>query len=63
MNEKEILKIQKENVSIRIPSNINKQLTNYVAMLGMTKNAFILNLIYQELNKESKKNNNKENSN
>ncbi|MBR1730070.1 MAG: hypothetical protein IJ728_11175 [Selenomonadaceae bacterium] len=63
MNEKEILKIQKENVSIRIPSNINKQLTNYVAMLGMTKNAFILNLIYQELNKESQKNNNNENSN
>lgn len=47
------MKQKKENLSIRIPVELNKQFTEYVAQLGMTKNAFIINLIHKELKKKN----------
>lgn len=42
---------KKELVSVRIPNHLNKKFTEYVALRGLSKNAFILNLIYAELAK------------
>jgi len=41
--------VKKEMVSLRIPQPLNKQLTEYLAPKGITKNAFILGLINKEL--------------
>lgn len=41
----------KEMVSVRIPKSMNQKLTEYVKVIGITKNAFILNLIKQEMEK------------
>ena len=40
---------RKEIVSVRLPIEINKKFAEHVAKLGLSKNAFILNLILQEL--------------
>ena len=40
---------KKELVSVRIPKELNKKFAEHVAPLGLSKNAFILNLINQEL--------------
>lgn len=48
--------MKKESLSIRIPTEINKKFTDYVEQLGMTKNAFILNLIHKEIKKAEKNN-------
>ena len=45
------MKIKKNNLTIRIPININKKFTKHVSKIGISKNAFILNLINKELNK------------
>lgn len=42
---------EKEMVSVRIPKNMNQKLTEYVKEIGITKNAFILSLINQEIEK------------
>lgn len=42
---------EKEMVSVRIPKNMNQKLTEYVKKIGITKNAFILSLIKQEIEK------------
>lgn len=42
---------EKEMVSVRIPKSMNQKLTTYVKQIGITKNAFILNLINQEIEK------------
>lgn len=44
--------IKKELLSIRIPSHINKRLGEHVQQLGISKNAFVLNLINEELSKK-----------
>lgn len=41
----------KEMLSVRIPKEMNKQLSDYLKPLGITKNSFILNLIKIELEK------------
>ena len=46
MNSK---RIKKKLVSLRIPEEMNKQLAEYLAPKGMTKNSFILGLISREL--------------
>jgi len=43
---------KKELVSLRIPAKLNKKLTEYLAPIGLSKNAYILSLIYKELKKE-----------
>ena len=43
--------IKKELVSLRIPEQLNKQLAEYLAPKGITKNSFILGLINRELDK------------
>ena len=43
---------KKELVSVRIPEELNKKLTEHVTPLGISKNAFILGLIYRELKNE-----------
>lgn len=45
--------LKKELVSVRIPTELNKEFTNHVAKIGISKTAFILGLIYKELKKES----------
>lgn len=40
---------EKELVSVRIPIEMNKQLTEHVKQLGISKNAFILTLLNKEL--------------
>ena len=45
------MKVKKETVSVRLTPTTNKQLTEHVANLGISKNAFILNFINKELNK------------
>ena len=45
--------LKKELVSVRIPVNLNKKFSDYVAKIGISKTAFILGLIYKELEKES----------
>lgn len=42
---------KKEMVSVRVPQELNKKLTEYLAPMGMTKNSFILGLINRELDK------------
>lgn len=41
----------KERLTVRLPSELNKRLTEYLEPMGIPKNAFILGLINQELNK------------
>lgn len=43
---------KRELVSVRIPKELNKRLTEYVAEIGISKAAFILQLIYKELKSE-----------
>ena len=45
------LKEKKELVSLRIPVNLNKKLEEYVAPMGLSKNAYILGLLNRELDK------------
>ena len=45
--------LKKELVSVRIPIELNTEFANHVAKIGVSKNAFILGLIYDELKKES----------
>ena len=41
----------KERLTVRLPSELNKRLTEYLNPKGIPKNAFILGLINQELDK------------
>lgn len=45
---------KRELVSIRIPIGMNKRLSTHVKQLGISKNAFVLNLLNKELEKEKK---------
>jgi len=47
---------RKELVSVRIPKELNKRLAEHVATIGISKTAFILNLINRELSKAKKEN-------
>lgn len=40
---------KKELVSVRIPKELNKKFAKHVASMGISKTAFILNLINREL--------------
>lgn len=44
---------EKELISVRIPKELNRRFAKHVASLGISKTAFILNLINQELRKEA----------
>ena len=46
---------EKERITVRLPNELNKQLTEYLAPKGITKNAFILGLINKELDKAKKR--------
>lgn len=41
--------VTKEMVSVRIPREMNRVLTEYVRSIGITKNAFILSLLRREM--------------
>lgn len=45
--------LERELVSVRIPKELNKKLAKHVAAMGLSKTAFIINLIYKELKKEA----------
>lgn len=45
----------KEMVSVRIPKEMNAQLTSYLKPIGITKNAFIISLLQRELKKANGK--------
>lgn len=45
----------KEMVSVRIPKEMNKKLSEFLKPIGITKNAFILNLIKRELIRAERK--------
>ena len=58
------MEIKKELLTVRLPTEINHQFSEMVAQLGISKNAFILNLIHKEIKKYQKKSSNKsDNSN
>ena len=48
---------KKDGLMIRIPTALNKKLTDRVMKIGISKAAFILNLVYEAL--ENKKENDK----
>ena len=48
------MKPLKELVSVRIPKELNQKLAEHVATMGLSKAAFILNLINKELAKVPK---------
>lgn len=41
----------KNQIGIRIPRELDEQLENHVKKIGISKPAFILNLIYESLSK------------
>ena len=45
--------LKKVLVSIRIPEEMNKELTQLVEPLGLSKNAFIIGLIHKALKKKA----------
>lgn len=45
----------REMISVRIPKEMNRALTDYLKTIGLTKNAFILSLIKKELQQEALK--------
>lgn len=47
--------VTKEMVSVRIPSEMNRVLTEYVRSIGITKNAFILSLLRREMERCAKR--------
>ena len=49
MRKENSIKQIKQLVPVRLSVEINKKFTEHVAKLGLSKNAFILNLILQEL--------------
>lgn len=42
----------KRQIGIRVPNELDKRLENHVNKIGISKAAFILGLIYKELQKE-----------
>lgn len=46
------MKHNREMVSVRIPKEMNQKLAQHVEKIGITKNAFILSLVKQELDKK-----------
>ena len=43
----------KRQLGIRIPRGLDEKLENHVKKIGISKQAFILNLIFRELEKNS----------
>ncbi len=43
--------LDKERLTVRLPSELNEKLTSITSNLGLTKNAFVLNLIIREIKK------------
>ena len=50
-------KQKKNTFSIRMPPDLDKKMTEYIAKIGISKSAFICNLVFQAMNEEPKKNN------
>lgn len=44
----------KLQVGLRLPPELNRRLENHVSKIGISKPAFILNLIFNELEKSEK---------
>lgn len=44
----------KIQIGLRIPAELNERLNNLVSRIGISKPAFILNLIFNELEKSEK---------
>ena len=47
-------KQDKKQIGIRIPKELNEQLEKHVAKIGISRPAFILGLIYKELERATK---------
>lgn len=47
--------IKKPQIGLRLPPELNRRLENHVSRIGISKPAFILNLIFNELEKNEKK--------
>lgn len=45
---------RKNQMGLRIPQELNQRLEKHVGKIGISKNAFILNLIFNELEKTEK---------
>ena len=48
-------KKSKSQIGLRLPAELNQRLENHVSRIGISKPAFILNLIFNELEKNEKK--------
>ena len=57
MNKNEDLKMKKEVLFLCIPADLNTKLTKHVSKIGISKTAFICNLLYQEINEKTFKQN------
>lgn len=47
--------IKKTQIGLRLPQELDRRLENHVNKIGISKPAFILNLIFNELEKTEKK--------
>lgn len=45
----------KTQIGLRLPQELNRRLENHVSRIGISKPAFILNLIFKELEQNEKK--------
>ena len=45
---------RKNQIGLRLPPELNQRLEKHVSRIGISKNAFILNLIFNELEKSEK---------
>jgi len=45
----------KVQIGLRLPPELNRRLENHVSRIGISKPAFILNLIFKELEQNEKK--------
>lgn len=46
-------KIEKAQICVRIPKSLNKRLEEHISKIGISKQAFILRLVYEELERLS----------
>ena len=54
MKKENSIKRIRQLVSVRLSAEMNKKFAEHVAKLGISKNAFIINLINKELSKTNK---------
>ncbi|MCC0652671.1 MULTISPECIES: hypothetical protein [unclassified Clostridioides] len=50
----------KKRITVRMPEKLNEEITRKSKYLGLTKNSFIIDILWKEFDSSKYKNNNKE---